>query len=1367
MMNFGSLLAHTSGPSQPEFSSFTPIGSSDMVDLASGNFNYNIPVMDVGGYPLNLSYDSGVTMDQEASWVGLGWNLNVGHIDRQVRGIPDDFKGDKIRYENDFKTNRTVGATFGVTAGVFGQEGLTEGAADSIVTGSLGLTATYNNYEGVTFQLQQGLGLALSDNIQVGYDLSSSVSQGATVSPKLSISGKLGESDNALLGEASFGLVHNSREGIRNLMLQTALGKEKNQMSRIGGLNFDFNDPTHTPFKRAGVENSNFSFSAALGVTFIGFDGFARIDGFGSYQKIRDNEKDKSLPSYGYENTEAASGEQNILDFNRENDKTFNKHTTVVPLTNYTYDVYSVNSQGLNGSFRPFKSQTGYVSDPEVYDNGDGVSVGARFGGGNLAFGGGDFEISNSYSRTGLWKNNNNALGKFEPVNKNTTDPLYEATYYKFSDEKNIDKEENTLFQSQLHGSDAMRLPVEGSSKYNRKLSAAFEVADTNTVQADDYFRKTINQPNLRRQERVLRQRSIYPVTNEEAAEDPFVHYRSESYVKGHHNVGMKVLKGDGSQYIFGKSTYNLKKVEGTFDVSGATNIDCQTGIVDNIESKHGKSSRFSDEYLNRITTPAYAHSYLLSSVLSSDYEDVDNNGPSLNDLGSYTKFNYRNYYNSENPYRWRLPFENDEVFYNEGLQSRSDDEKGNYLYGEKELTYIETIETKSHVAYFELENREDARGAFGEFETNSSAYSKKIKRIYLFSLPEYETVRQELEDAFPSNDPSYSELAKKAIKVAHFDYDYSLCQGVPGNLQGGGKLTLKKVYFTYRGSHMGKYTPYEFNYDSLNPSYNPKSFDVWGNFKPISEDLVSLDAEGNVQLASSTGDFCSVSSPLTSTEFPYTQQGSSEIQNQFASAWTLTSIDLPSGGHMSLEYESDDYRYVQDQKAMQMFKVVGSGDEMLPSNLNSANTLYSGRDHHKYIYVKLKDQAVSSGEVSSLKSSFFEKYLNGNYRDPIQFRFLLNMVQESSEQYDYVSGYFKLDDLSDIEVFTNSDGTYVSLPLEFLDNEGGIIKSSYKVNPIAKAGWYFGRTKLSREVFSLDGKSNSDDFEGIVKNLVGALPAVFEIFSGPNTRLQQKESSRVFNPKKSWVRLYHPDNKLGGGIRVKKVQIYDNWDKMSGHSGNELYLQKYGQEYDYTTKDGQSSGVAAFEPMSSRENPFIQPFYDAEGKSAKDRLVAPREMNYTEKPFGKSFFPGARVTYSKVSVSNLSRTRRDSEGNVIASLGSHATGQIEHEFYTTRDFPTKVDYTGLDKEFDSRNVLGDLLNLRVKDRNHLTLSQGFSIETNDMNGKPKSQMVYAEDKNTPISGVRYHYSLDENNEIETHLPAIATNGEVTREFAS
>ncbi|HEU4717367.1 MAG TPA: hypothetical protein VFU15_06030, partial [Bacteroidia bacterium] len=46
--------ALTGGPSQPEVQSFEPVSTSDMVDLFSGDFNYNIPLLDMDGYPINI-----------------------------------------------------------------------------------------------------------------------------------------------------------------------------------------------------------------------------------------------------------------------------------------------------------------------------------------------------------------------------------------------------------------------------------------------------------------------------------------------------------------------------------------------------------------------------------------------------------------------------------------------------------------------------------------------------------------------------------------------------------------------------------------------------------------------------------------------------------------------------------------------------------------------------------------------------------------------------------------------------------------------------------------------------------------------------------------------------------------------------------------------------------------------------------------------------------------------------------------------------------------------------------------------------------------------------------------------------------------
>ena len=52
-----------------------------------------VPLMSVEGFPVSLSYHAGMTTDMDASWVGLGWYLNPGAINRSVTNTPDDWKG--------------------------------------------------------------------------------------------------------------------------------------------------------------------------------------------------------------------------------------------------------------------------------------------------------------------------------------------------------------------------------------------------------------------------------------------------------------------------------------------------------------------------------------------------------------------------------------------------------------------------------------------------------------------------------------------------------------------------------------------------------------------------------------------------------------------------------------------------------------------------------------------------------------------------------------------------------------------------------------------------------------------------------------------------------------------------------------------------------------------------------------------------------------------------------------------------------------------------------------------------------------------------------------------------------------------------
>lgn len=1352
-----SAFALTSGPTQPEFNSFTPVATSDMVDLASGDFNYNIPVMDVGGYPINLSYNSGVTMDQEASWVGLGWNLNVGQIERQVRGLPDDFKGDTIRYENKLRDNVTVGVNLGVNAAAFGWDGISLGC---------GLGVESNNYEGISFKPSFGVGFQLSESVSVGLNLSSSVAEGASVSPSISLSAKASENSPYSMG-SSLSLGLSSRKGVENINLSASVKRTDNvgdkkyvdgspvkqSVSNGTSGSISFNNQSYTPSKRVGYENSSFTFNGSVGGEVFGIEGQAQLTGYGSYQKIHRDYKNRIEKAFGYENTHFKGNQSGVLDFNRENEKTITQQTTSLPVTVYTYDTYSIEGQGVSGMFRPFRSQVSNVYNDDVNDVGDSNVFGVEIGLGNMVHVGVSGTNTYSITRTGKWVDRNSVLPYFNEGPKDINKIDYEPYAFKMVGAMNVDPDQ-PIYSTKLHKDNAMAFQIAGGRKDGSTLlNYKYNDGVNNRLEP-------INSP-IKRDKRFVRSQVVQKITRAEAKHDNFVEFRNstadKSFVRNHHTAGIKVLKTDGSTYVYGKTAYNKQKVEATFDNSGNTinqsdNIENQVnrkGLAnyngnENLEGNGSEGDYASDEFVNKVTTNAYAHSYMITSVLSSDYEDVDNNGPSINDLGSYTKFEYKT---TDSNYKWRIPFEGGKVTHNNGLFSKKNDQKGNFLYGEKELVYLDKIVTKTHVAFFDLEDRKDAIGVQGHSGGPGSGRMKKITSIRLYSLPEVTQNNQIV-------DPGING-AIKPIKTAHFVYNYDLCQGIPNNVKqasnnssvtlneksnNGGKLTLERVYFTYRNSSMGKYTPYVFTYSNKNPNYDNKGFDIWGNYKEN-----KLGATGEVS-----------SSIPTTTEFPFVEQNKTKADEN-TNSWNLASIKLPSGGIISIETESDDYQYVQDKKAMQMFNVIGCGvSPATPGTMNN-NVLYNDNTHSQYLYVKLED-----GVTTMSPNDFVSKYLSQNYEKAIQFRFLLNMRGDNEWQYEYVQGYFEIDRTKDILV----NNGVASIPMKMLKRDGGT-NGNARVNPITKTGWGFGRSFLNTIVYGLTEKPNERDFQTIVKNLAGSFKAIGEIFKGPNKALQDKGSARKFKVGKSWVRLENSvGRKFGGGLRVKSVKLTDQWKDMvygENTSVTDLSNMKYGQTYNYNDINGKSSGVATFEPNGSSENALVEPLYNSQGNYA-DKIAAPKEMNYSEKPFGENFFPSPKVTYSRVSVENIDW--KDESGREV--MKKHATGYVVTEHYTSWNYPTRVAYTPLESIPDITKpslIEGMIKNGNVVTQNHLTMSQGYSIVTNDMNGKVKSEKVFAEGATGSdyISSVEYKYNTTDNGDLDTEFVTINPDGTVEK----
>lgn len=1362
--------ALTEGPSQPEFNSFTPIGTSDMVDLASGDFNYNIPIMDVGGYPINLAYNSGVTMDQEASWVGLGWNLNVGQINRNVRGLPDDFKGDVVSTENNMKTNVTVGVNPYINMQLIGlfddpNMGLSVGA---------GLDVQHNNYVGFKATPSFGASFKFSSMVSVGMQLSSSVEDGVSVSPSVSLSAQRqagGDADKAFSGTISPSINYNSRQGLQAFNISAGIGYINGEDSKHHGANsssvmggtasYSFVNNTFTPVKRLAFKNNNVRFSFSGGGDVWGVHGEITIAGYGSVQKLVD--KKQLQYAYGYENTDLAN-EFSLLDFNREKEQgVVSKQTMVLPVTNYTYDLYTIQGQGTGGMFRPFRGQMGYVYDSKVIDqsSSDSFSFELEVGAGGHV--GANFRNSISNSYTGNWE-----TASVMPFLKERTQgnkPDYEKVYHKSIGETRTDERKGSLYLPSLNDPSPITLKLDQNKNAVNVFRSKYQPANSNESLLVDGI--GFSSSSIKRENRELRNTMIQKVTKREAKQFslPFINYNGTSVidpsspttqvplVPEHHTAGYIVTDESGNRHIYGETVYNKEKKEVSFNIGkpSGSNLDLNSGQAKYAQQDNSSSnSKGRDNYFNSIKTPAYAHTYLLTSILSSDYEDISKDGPTDDDLGSYTKFIYKN----QGDYKWRVPYgkmngavSSNVASYNEGLKTDNLDQKGSYLYGVKENKYLTRIETKTHVAFIDLERRADGVGVSGEngggaapgiIDTGNQMF--RIKTIRLYSKPD---VRR----------ATLLGVNAKPIKTAHFEYDYSLCQKIDNNFNIGngqkGKLTLKKVYFTYGGSNMGKFAPYRFDYKGpvanadYNPDYNVKAYDIWGNYKAFIANSAGIDSQYT-----------------TPQEFPYVDQKNKDQQNLYAAAWTLHSIELPSGGKIKVAYEADDYKYVQDKKAMQMFKV--DGMTSTPSNYNpnshTENSKLYDSNAKKYVVLKIDQEASGS-----LPTEIAKKYTEGLDNKPVYFNFLVNMTSDS---YDYVSGYFEMDG----NAIVSLDKKFLFVPMKLIDMEGRNTDNG-NASPIAVAGWFFGRQNLNGFVYGGSmtdpGASVATNVVDIGKSIVNNIGELVNIFKGANAVLKGKSCAKYFKPAKSWIRLNEPTGtKLGGGSRVKEVMLFDEWDKMLDLPSNTpaadlaRYAKQYGQKYEYDFADGTSTGVATYEPNASKENPLIVPFYHR-----KERLT---EQTYQEKPFGESFFPAPTVTYSRVKVSNIS-----------GSASTSTSGSVVTEHFTSYDFPTRTDFTNLDKskEFNSNegeaigNMLKGLLSMKINTQVDLTMTQGFVVETNDMNGKLKKQEVF-NNNGAVISSVEYKYSTQEavgttvvkdERILENKLPVIREDGTIAK----
>lgn len=1461
------------GPTQPEAKGFHAANDANLVDLFSGNFSYTIPLMSVDGYPVTLGYNSGVTMDEEASWVGLGWSLTPGAITRNMRGMPDEFDGtDSLQKTMNMKINKTIGVTAGVGIETYGREAKV----------GVGLGVFHNTYKGWGMQesinANVSLGSAGMGAFSGGLSLANNSQEGITTGATLGYN--LRAKENSSLypfgSSLSLGTAYSSRGGMKALQVSGGLSsyadlKEEQKSASAGSAfssDISFANPTFMPSMNVAYTTKGYTFTAKIGAEIKPLHPNASLTGYVSEQYIAPEDQRISLPAYGYLNAQRGNSDPKaVLDFNREKDVPYREKPAVpnIGMPYYTYDVFSITGEGTGGAFRAYRGDIGFVHDHQMRSRDKSLSGSVDLGVGDLGHIGADFNLTRANTESGAWVNENplrktvafresdkafeaayfrnpgekaanagnfyNAIGDDDLVavklfQTSQSDPLIVSTNLlkRYQEgvvtgevlmDKNTYKQKRDKRTQTISYMTAGEASTAGLSKYvenyqentfdlkNCTMTAPSLPADLKGYLVGEYYRGTnfkeliftrkdptvdFNKTGINavrptgwvplsehfsarwtgrlkvdvtgeyqimtksddgvrlyingdlvinnftvhssrtdiarlnlvagqeldlkleyyndRDDMEIRLLWSYmglpanPIPSANFVQPSNLDYfygneeqtlkrenRVNAFRKKNHISQIDVLNDDGRRYVYGQPVYSLAQHEATFAVVEG-NADLATGLVTyNHGSDDGVNNEHYDQFYSAEDMPAYPHSFLLSGILTPDYVDLTGNGISDDDPGAAVKFNYTKIAGRDNPFKWRAPY-NAKATYNQGLKTDIRDAKGSYISGQKELWYLHSIESKNMIATFKIAERDDMPSIDANGTLIPGSKLRRLDEINLYVKSDF------LKNENP-----------RPVKTVHFKYNYTLCKEVNG-AGTPGKLTLERIWFTYNGNEKGKDNPYVFTYHDNNPNYTSQSVDRWGTYKP------------------------STANPggLSNADYPYAVQDGAQAANN-AAAWTLTDIQMPSGGRMKVEYESDDYAYVQNKRAAQLFSVAGFSSS-IPASLNSLSQNMYGLNDYLYVAINVPRPVSTNQEVHAF-------YLEG--LKELYFRLLVKMPSDAfGSGSEFVSGYATLE-----------PGTYglinantIWVKVKAIDEKGGMGNPGATISPFAKTAIQFLRLNLPSKAYPGSDIGDNPNLEGAIRMVFSASDNITTMLLGFDAVVRRRNWCKEIDPVRSMARLNNPYlKKYGGGVRVKSIKTYDNWNEMTGQAES-----VYGKQYDYTMTENVngiptviSSGVAAWEPMiGGEENPLRQPIPYAQAAA----FLAPVSMGYTETPFGESLFPSPSVGYRRIAVKSIHTENRRS-----------ATGYEETKFFTSYDFPTISDHTTIDKDSKKRfkPLLANLL--KIDARHFVAVSQGFKVELNDMNGKPRSHAVYgAGDKPATILYQEYFYHLDEPKSLTKHL---------------
>lgn len=994
--------ALTTGPHQPEYTSYEEPGAKDMVNLLTGDFSFSLPILDVpgpeGGFSVPLTYNAGIGLEQEASWVGLGWTLNVGAITRNIIQYPDDANG-----EIQLVTMKDLVGVRGWTSNALGlgQMGWSNtqghyGALSllSIVNVSYDNSGSTVGVVGINFGKNAGF-----DPVQFALAAVTIASLGVgaagVTAGKVAVRAAVSIAESAALSYVSGNQTPNApTDGAWTYSKRT---------SSFLGIWEDYwiwLDQTRYEYMR-GILNFD-NASIVKSGRMIGYD----LD-IGS---VNYNINGVTTPYSIFEKYGQNRGIASDIVYNTPPSSHYKDAVSPVMLGT---DNYSVKAPGISGSIKPYRFDVRTVAMPREMDKyhamlaiggypsykvpfiyegsaannyyyhvGGATAVSEpKFYNGITTLNGNDADVYKNDALTYVF--NDVILQNKVRNDVATTAKLPMANHVEWLSNNEIIANSQPNFMDLFSGTDRTQFRQLYSFGVVKSLQASSDDFTDGKIylQSEEVTNFSVNQP----------------LTVNVNAYDASYDWLANTGIVTSHSFSTTVTEVinagiTGSSYITVNTSTFSTLIAGKYcDISITLNIGSPkkptaiggysiTGVngltyhfalptydylnYTRIQDSNNRTTKYSEIKRDE----PFASTWLLTGITGSDFVDRNGNGAiDIGDWGYWVRFNYGKH---SNDYQWRVPFSD----FNStgGSETMST--------GYHEMYYLNSIETRSNVALFIKDNRHDNKGKNAGGITNSGS-SLRLSEIALLTREAYQKLFLPIaqggfgmpsdvglanigrywlfSDFYSTSGTSHPAqgnfIIQNAIKRIKFNYTYDLCPNTLNSIAPNrGKLTLTSLSLI--GRNETRLVPdHKFEYGS-NQGYGIYNWDGWGMY----------NGNGN-------------SSSLSHTA------SSSDVEG---AAWSLTKITNPLGSTIEVAYERDTYGSI-------------SGQYKLADGLNYQS---SSTNAYPYIY----SIGTTNGSILPVTSAMASQFVIG---DMVQISGFANSACAASP-YSY-SGTYTIQDVT------------------------------------------------------------------------------------------------------------------------------------------------------------------------------------------------------------------------------------------------------------------------------------------------------------------------------------------------------------------